>query len=76
MNDVELYIVRTAKGHDQETLQLLHTIPGVGKVLALVLLYEIQDISRFPSVQDFVSYCRHGGDEGSDGAVVGNLPAG
>ena len=26
--------------------------------LALVLLYEIQDISRFPSVQDFVSYCR------------------
>jgi hypothetical protein len=24
----------------------------------LVLLYEIQDIQRFPRVQDFVSYCR------------------
>ena len=33
-------------------------VPGVGKILALVLLYEIHDISRFPSVQDFVSYCR------------------
>jgi transposase len=26
--------------------------------LALVILYEIQDIARFPRVQDFVSYCR------------------
>jgi transposase len=24
----------------------------------MVLLYEIQDIARFPRVQDFVSYCR------------------
>jgi transposase len=23
-----------------------------------VILYEVQDISRFPRVQDFVSYCR------------------
>src|SRR4029450_8931422 len=34
------------------------SIPGVGKSLALVLLYEIHDIHRFPRVQDFVSYCR------------------
>jgi hypothetical protein len=26
--------------------------------LALMLLYEIHDIQRFPRVQDFVSYCR------------------
>ena len=26
--------------------------------MALVLLYEIQDSTRFPRVQDFVSYCR------------------
>jgi len=30
----------------------------VGKILSLVLLYEIHDIRRFPRVQDFVSYCR------------------
>jgi transposase len=36
----------------------LRTVPGIGKILALVLLYEIHDIHRFPRVQDFVSYCR------------------
>ena len=30
----------------------------MGQMLALVILYEIQDIARFPRVQDFVSYCR------------------
>jgi transposase len=30
-------------------------VPGIGKILSLVLLYEIHDIQRFPSVQDFVS---------------------
>jgi transposase len=51
-------IVRTAKDHDPNTLSLLQTIPGVGKILALVLLYAIQDSRRFPRVQDFVSYAR------------------
>jgi transposase len=37
---------------------LLQTVPGIGKILSLVLLYEIHDIERFPRVQDFVSYCR------------------
>jgi transposase len=36
----------------------LRSVPGIGKILALVLLYEIHDIHRFPRVQDFVSYCR------------------
>jgi len=36
----------------------LQTIPGVGKILALVMLYEIQDISRFERVQNFSSYAR------------------
>ena len=33
-------------------------MPGIGQILALVILYEIQDSARFPRVQDFVSYCR------------------
>lgn len=36
----------------------LRSIPGVGKILALVMLYEIHDINRFPRVQDFCSYAR------------------
>jgi transposase len=55
---VELYLTRTAKVHDVQTFARLQSVPGIGQTLALVLLYEIQDIHRFPRVQDFVSYCR------------------
>jgi len=58
LNDVELYLTRHAKEHDPNNLYLLHTIPGVGKILALVLLYEIHDINRFERVQNFSSYAR------------------
>ena len=34
------------------------TVPGIGRVLALTLLFEIDTIKRFPTVKDFVSYCR------------------
>jgi transposase len=55
---VELDLVQTAKHHDAHAFHLLRSVPGIGKILALVLLYEIHDINRFPTVQDFVSYCR------------------
>jgi len=58
LNDVELYLTRHAKEHDPNNLYLLHTIPGVGKILAMVLLYEIHDIKRFERVQNFTSYAR------------------
>ena len=31
---------------------------AIGRILGLVILYEIHNIHRFPTVQDFVSYCR------------------
>jgi transposase len=58
LNDLETHIVKAAKQHDANTLYLLQTVPGIGKSLRLVLLYEIHDIQRFPRVQDFLSYCR------------------
>lgn len=58
LGELELYITRTAKGHDVQTFARLQSVPGIGQILALVLLYEIQDSARFPRVQDFVSYCR------------------
>src|SRR2546428_12782004 len=54
LHDVERTIVNTAKHHDANTLYLLQTVPGVGKILSLGLLYEIHDIHRSPRVQDFV----------------------
>jgi transposase len=58
LNQLEWHIEKTAEQHDYHTLYLLRSIPGVGLILALVFLYEIQDIKRFPSVQDFSSYAR------------------
>lgn len=58
LRDLELAMVTTAKQHDANTLSLLQTVPGIGKILSLVLLSEMHDIARFPRVQDFGSYCR------------------
>jgi transposase len=48
LTDLELALVQTAKAHEAQTFYRLRSIPGVGKILALVLLYEIHDIHRFP----------------------------
>jgi transposase len=80
LSDVELTIVQTAKQHDAHTLYRLQSVPGIGKILRLVLLYDIHDMSRFPRVQDFVSYCRlvkcaqesAGKRYGTSGAKIGN----
>ncbi len=58
LNDVELYLTNHAKEHRPNDLYLLQTIPGVGKILALVMLYEIQSVDRFERVQNFSSYAR------------------
>ena len=55
---VELYILQHAKAHRPQDLFLLQTIDGVGKILALVMLYEIHDIGRFERVHHFSSYSR------------------
>lgn len=80
LSDVELSIVQTAKQHHAQTLYRLQSVPGIGKILSLVLLYEIHDIARFPRVQDFASYCRlvkcakesAGKRYGTSGAKIGN----
>jgi len=73
-------IIACAKEHHMTSYALLQTIPGVGRILGLVLLYEIESIERFPQVQDFVSYCRliksikesNGKKYGSSGKKIGN----
>src|SRR5215475_8644614 len=60
LKDLELYILKTAKHDDAHTLYLLQTVPGIGKVLSLVLLYAIHRIDRLPSVQACASYARLG----------------
>jgi transposase len=79
--DLESYLVRQAKEHDAQAFQLLRSIPGVGKVLALTILYEIHDVHRFDRVQQFASYARlvkcakesAGKKHGTSGAKMGNV---
>jgi transposase len=80
LNDVEWTIVQTAKQHNAQTLSRLPSVPGIGKILRLVLLYEMHDLTRFPRVQDVVSSCRlvkcakesAGKRYGTAGAKIGN----
>jgi transposase len=80
IKDLELYLTRHAKVHDPQTYFLLQTVAGIGKVLALTLLYEIHDVHRFADVGEFISYsrlvnCPHtsaGKLCGSGGRKIGN----
>jgi hypothetical protein len=80
LTDLELHLTRSAKVHDPNAFYRLRSVPGIGQILALVLLYEIHDIHRFPRVQDFASYCRlvkcakesDGKHYGYSGAKIGN----
>jgi transposase len=58
IGELELFLVRTAKVEDPQTYHRLQTIPGVGKILALIFLYEIHDIRRFVEEGEFLSYAR------------------
>jgi transposase len=58
LRDLELYILKTARVDDSISLYILQTIPGIGDILSLVMMYEIHHIKRFKTQQDFLSYCR------------------
>lgn len=77
---LERYLEQSAKVHDGNSFFRLQTIPGVGRIIAMTLLYEIHDVSRFASVGDFLSYSRlvkvehtsNGKSYGSPGKKIGN----
>ena len=56
--ELERYLIRHAKVDDPVTFGLLRTTPGIGPILGLTLLYEIDDIKRFPEAGNFLSYAR------------------
>jgi transposase len=80
IRELELHLERRAKQHDPQAYHRLRSVPGIGKILALTILYEIHDIGRFERVQDFLSYsrlvkCDHssaGKKLGTGGAKIGN----
>ena len=80
LKHVESFIEGKAKEHYGALLNIVRTFPGIGQILALTILYEIGDINRFPSVQQFASYSRlvkckaesAGKTYGTSGNKIGN----
>jgi transposase len=78
--ELERHLIRSAKVDDPVTFGLLRSVPGIGPILGLILLYEIDQITRFPEVGNFLSYsrlvrCAHesaGKVKGSGGKKIGN----
>jgi transposase len=59
--DQEIKTIENAvleKAKLRKEFENLLTIPGIGKVLALTIVYEVGDISRFSKVGNFSSYSR------------------
>src|SRR3990172_2180911 len=79
--DLELRLVRQAKKEEPHGLHTLRSIPGIGKVLAMTIVYELHDVKRFERVQQFASYARlvkcakesAGKRKGTSGAKMGNV---
>jgi transposase len=77
---LEEELQRQTKKVASREFALLQTVPGIGQNLGLTILYEIGDIQRFPTVKDFLSYCRlvkgtvasAGKIKGLRGAKLGN----
>jgi transposase len=78
---LEQQVLGQARVQDLVALGLLRTIPGIGKILALVMIYEIDDITRFQRIGNFISYCRlvkpahesAGKKQGSKNSKIGNV---
>ncbi len=77
---LETHLVKSAKVDDPTTFQFLRSVPGIGPILGLVMLYEIDAIRRFAEVGNFLSYarlvsCTHesaGKVKGVGGRKIGN----
>lgn len=51
-------LVRSAKVDDLDSFCRLRTVPGIGEILAMTLIYEVPDFDRFDDVGEFASYGR------------------
>jgi len=80
LSKLEWYLEQQAKQHNPVHLHILKSISGIGRILALTIIYEVGDIRRFESVQKFASYARlvkckaesAGKSYGTQGNKIGN----
>lgn len=56
IKEIEKEVLSQVKLRDE--FALLQTIPGIGKILALTIMLEMDTINRFEKVGNYSSYCR------------------
>ncbi|MEW6417686.1 MAG: IS110 family transposase [Nitrospirota bacterium] len=56
IKEIEKAVLQVAKLKGE--YKKLLTVPGIGKILALTIMYETGEIKRFPEVGNYASYCR------------------
>jgi len=80
LSKLEWFLEQQARQHNPIHLHLLRSVTGIGRILALTIIYEIGNIERFESVQTFASYSRlvkckaesAGKSYGTQGNKIGN----
>ena len=80
LSKIEWFLEQQARQHDPVHLHILKSVSGIGRILALTIIYEVGDINRFESVQKFASYARlvkckaesAGKSYGTQGNKIGN----
>jgi transposase len=56
VKEIEKRILSVAKLEKQ--YEVITSMPGIGKVLGLTIMFEVDDIGRFPGPGNYASYCR------------------
>ena len=77
---LEKHILAKAKDCHAKSLSVLMSTPGIGKIIALTIAFEVDTIKRFETRQQFCSYGRlvrcaresDGKQQGEGGAKIGN----
>lgn len=80
IKEIEKEVIKHTRLLASKEYALLKTAPGIGKTLGLVILYEIDDITRFRKSEQFCSYAMltpgkatsDGKNVGSQGRKIGN----
>ncbi len=72
IKELEKEVIKQTRLLASKEYAILKTSPGIGKTLGLVILYEIDDITRFTTSNNFCSYAMlTPADATSDGKKVG-----
>ena len=58
IKQIEQRLKEKVKSDDKQLYKLLLSYPGIGEIISMIILYEIEKIERFEKVQKFSSYCR------------------